>query len=112
MEHVARKTRASLSAAVAVALAIPMTFVIAAPAQAVCTGPYLSTDSPALGQAKVTANCTGESKIRAVKDWYYTDNTNSPVGHTYAPWITLTSQASNAYLPSGRFHKVNYIQTS
>ena len=112
MKFTVGSKRAVRSGVVACVLARGASVLAAAPAQAVCTNPYLSVNTAAQGSAKVSGNCTGTSQIRVRKDWYYTDSTNSTVGTTRGPFINRASQASTVYLPSGRFHKVNLIETA
>jgi hypothetical protein len=93
---------------VACALSVPMGLAVAAPAQAACSGAYMSVNTSAQAAVKVGV-CTGGSTVRAHKDWTYTDAVNSPVGSSVGPWIGSSSLTSIANLPSGRFHKANYI---
>lgn len=103
--------RTALGTVLAFAIASMASFVAAAPAQAVCTGAYFSTNTTAQATVKVPTSCTDGSQVRARKNWYYTDATNSPVGASYGPWIGSATQASIVYLPSGRFHKSNVIES-
>lgn len=112
MTLMTKRKRAGFGTVAAVALAMMGSVVVAAPAQAVCSGAYLSVNTAAQASAKVSSNCTNGSTIRARKNWYYTDSSNSTVGASYGPWIGSTSLTSTTYLPSGRYHKSNLIESS
>ncbi len=105
-------SRAIRSVVIASAPALGATMVAAVPAQAVCTGAYFSVNTAAQASVKVPGSCSNGSQVRARKDWYYTDSTNSTVGTSRGPWISSSNNASTVYLPSGRYFKVNLIESS
>lgn len=103
--------RTALGTVLAFAVASMASFVAAAPAQATCTGAYYATNTAAKVTVKLPMNCSDGNQVRARKNWYYTDATNSPVGASYGLWIDTVGQQSIVFLPSGRFYKSNQIES-
>ncbi|QAY58636.1 hypothetical protein ET475_00530 [Microbacterium protaetiae] len=112
MTSKAAKKSTVFGATAALAMTLLASFAVVTPAHAVCSGAYFSVNTSAQATVKVSSLCTGSSKVRARKDWYYTDSTNSSVGTSVGPWIGDPGLASIVYLPSGRFHKVNIIESN
>lgn len=68
-------------------------------------------NTAAQASAKVPSSCTNGSQIRAAKSYDNTDSTNSTVGTAVGPWIGSSTLTSTVYLPAGKFHKQNFIQS-
>lgn len=111
MRSVTRHARAALAGVGACGFIFALGIAAAAPAQAVCTGAYFSVNTAAQASVKVPTDCTNSSQVRARKDWWYTDATNSQVGSSFGPWIGQAALTSTVFLPSGRFPKQNLIES-